>query len=228
MRITLIVLTAALWAGCGGDGITSNPGGGTKTLRVQAEAEWDPRLNAAQLEVDVEKADQDIANALVTIHSDLGDVTLVYDAGRQQRYYGQQAGWAAQGYEVSVVVKDAAGNTTDELSGSVRAAAPVKVSAPDMLKPFDPHTLEGGVLVLKWGGPAGDTARVRTRRFEPADFAPDPMQVSIPAINLTRTDQELEIRRNTAVILAGGAPDSHFTTTWRLETSFIIINPFPE
>lgn len=226
--VALLALASAMASvGCGGDGIVSDPGTGTRTLAVQASASYESGLQGASFEVRVSKLGQAVSGAKVAITSGLGMVTLV--EGADQRYRGNQAGWPDDGFILDIEVRDATGKLTDSLSASVRVAAPVKLMRPSVTTPFDPHTLAGGVLDVVWSGPAGDRVRVKAKDFEPQPFSPDPLKVSIPATTFGKgeTEHDLEITRSNTVLLAGGAPDSSFTSDYKLKTTLIVTNPFP-
>lgn len=223
LAITLLG-PALVLLGCGGDGIVSDPGTGTRTLSVQASASYESGLQGASFEVRVSKLGQAVSGAKVAVTSGLGMVTLV--EGQDQRYRGNQAGWPDDGFILDIEVRDATGKLTDSLSASVRVAAPVKLMRPSVTTPFDPHTLEGGVLPVVWSGPAGDRVRVKAKDFEPQPFSPDPLQVSIPAATFDKTEHDLEITRSNTVLLAGGAPDSSFTSDYKLKTTLLVVNPF--
>ncbi len=225
LAIAPVALALAL-AGCGGDGIVSDPGTGTRTLAVQASASYESGLQGASFEVRVSKLGQPVSGAKVAVTSGLGMVTLVEGPGPDVRYRGNQAGWPDDGFILDIEVRDATGKLTDSLSASVRVAAPVKLMRPSVTTPFDPHTLAGGVLPVVWSGPAGDRVRVKAKDFEPQPFSPDPLEVSIPAATFDKTEHDLEITRSNTVVLAGGAPDSSFTSDYKLKTTLIVVNPF--
>ncbi len=222
-KLGLMLAVGVIAAGCGGSsGIATDPGSGTGTLLVEADADFEG--GNTSIDVEVRKGGVDVTNAIVTIESDLGNATLVNTGGRN--YRGTQAGWPKDGFVLHVEVRDAGGDVIDELDASLASPVRVEVVEPDLTVAFDPHTLPNGVLVLEWAGPAAQSARVKSKDFDPATFTPDPLSVQIPAATFKETVQELEITRTNSTILAGGAPGSTFRASYKFKGSFIVTNPF--
>ena len=229
LRFTVAGLMAALGAmvGCGtndsGLGQT-DPGTGSGTLLVNGDVQYDTATDSAAFTVQVKRAGATLDGARVHVTSALGAFDLTGVGGGS--YRGAQRGWARAGYALEVTARDAGGNVTDDLSGTLAAALAVQITSPDMSKPIDARALSGGALSLTLAGPAADRADVRTKDFHPATFQPDPLQVSIPATVLQDRTQELDITRQSSVALAGGLAGSRLTVEYHDHVGMIISTPF--
>jgi hypothetical protein len=205
-------LALMLVAACGSDELGNDPGGGTGTLLVNASI--DQEDGAAELVVTVDRAGQDVDDAIVRVTSELGEVTLALSGGGE--YRGVQAGWAA-GYEISVTSGE------DSLTGSIDAPGPIVMTSP--LSGFDAQAAEGGLVRISWDGERSMEARVRTDDFD--QTVPDDGALDVAATFFVQDQQEIEIRRRNTVTLAGGAPGSRLEATFELTTDVTVTNPFP-
>lgn len=216
-RIGLIAFSmAALLAACGDDDIGTDPGGGTGTLLVHARAEY-RNDGFADLRVDVARAGAAVADAAVVVESDLGRVTLVHEGGGT--YRGAQAGWAS-GYALAVSAGD------DHLDGSIVAPAPARLTSPDPAVPFDPQADADGLILLQWAGDRAHRVRVKTKGFEWSGV--DQGRLMVPAMVFVETSQDIEIKRENSVALAGGAPGSDLSAKVDAKVTVLVSNPFPE
>ncbi len=217
---TRILLSLLLgFVACGGGGGT-DAGSGTKTLLVQAQVAWNAELQGAEIHVAVERAGANVEGANVVVHSDLGDVTLTLDHGNLGGggdYVGVQAGWAGSyGLEVS------AGD--DHLSAAISAPEQMTLTAPDTATAIDAHQAANGIVTLRWSGSAADSIRVRSKDFDYTGA--DQGHVDMPATLLKDSSQELSLRRENSVALAGGVAGSTLSATCRSDFTLIVVNPY--
>lgn len=207
------VLAAAALAACGSDGITTDPGRGSGTLLVDGSVGYEG--GAAELRVTVERAGVAVLDAVVEMESDLGTVALVHEGGGS--YRALQAGWG-DGYLLRVEAGE------DYLEGAIDAPAAVQLTEPDPLVPFDPHLAANGMVLVRWAGDGADAARVKTKDFEWTGV--DAGELQVPAIVFVEASQELEVRRENRVILAGGAPGSDLNAHFDAKVTLLVSNPY--
>ena len=198
---------------CGDGGVRSDPGGGTGTLLVRADVEVDGE--GAGLRVTVDRNGQDVDDALVTIRSDGGDVTLPLVGGGE--YRAEQAGWN-DWYDLEVRAGD------DWLDGGIETPDLPIITDPSGDAPLDPHTVDGGQVRVAWTGEDAMTARVRVGDFE--DRGADDGEVMVPATAFNDGEMEISVRRENAVDLAGGASGSRLTAQADADARIFVTNPF--
>ena len=212
-----VVGLAALLAACGSDpGLLTSTGTGTRTLHVEGQIEWDASDQAAAIRVVVERAGLVVDAATVTVRSPLGDVILV--RGRDDdaaAYLGVQPGWATH-YTLEVVDGD------DRLNASIAAPELMTLLAPSA--GIDARALPGGMLTVRWSGEPADSIRVKSAGFEHRGV--DLGQVDMAATMLEDEEQELELRRDNSIQLAGGMPGSSLTATCEAEFTLLVSDPF--
>lgn len=115
LRALAPVCLAIPLAACGGDldpGSGNDPGSGTSTLFVDGDIEASPLVTNAsrspdfqtRFDVAVRKNDAPVATGTVTVSSNGGTVTLVFDAA-ENRWTGSQAGYH-EVYELNVSSND--------------------------------------------------------------------------------------------------------------------------
>jgi hypothetical protein len=222
------LLASLMWAavGCGGSSSleSTDPGTGTKTLLVEAKADYESGANFTQLSVRIKKSGADLDGAMVRIASDLGSIDLHGTGGGE--YRGTQAGWPGEGYRLEISVRGHDGKETDALQAALLAPIRIEITSPDMSKAIDARNLADQALLISWKGPAADRAEVKSKDFDPAPFAPDPLKIAIPATLLKDEVQDLRITRENSVPLAGGLPGSLFRARYRWDASLIIVNPY--
>jgi phage tail sheath gpL-like len=210
--LTLVALVGA--PACGSDSAT-DPGTGTQTLAVQGTMTRNADDDTASLHVNVQRAGVRVDDAMVTVHSERGDVTLTHDGSGD--YVGVQAGWAGS-YRLEV----AAG--ADRLEGSIRAPELMTLLSPDPTTAIDAHAAVNGVVTLRWSGEAADSIRVRSKDFDYEGT--DEGHVDMAAAQLKESSQEVELRRENSVALAGGVPGSTLSASCRGNFTLIVVNPF--
>jgi hypothetical protein len=212
LLLTLLGLVAA--PACGSDSDT-DPGTGTQTLAVQGQATRNAEDDTASLHVSVERAGVQVDDAVVTIHSERGDLTLTHDGSGD--YVGVQAGWASS-YRLEVVAG------SDRLDGSIRAPEVMTLLSPDPTVAIDAHAAVNGIITLRWSGAAAESIRVRSKDFDYQGA--DEGHVDMAAAQLQESTQELELRRENSVALAGGVAGSTLTASCRADFTLIVVNPF--
>jgi hypothetical protein len=201
-------------AACSSDNGT-DPGSGTGTLLVEGHVSYDSETGSADVSVRVQRAGTPVTDAVVKLQSDKGNATLTLDQNGQ--YHGLQPGWASY-YAINV------SSGSDRLDGSIEAPDQVVVTSPDPTMAIDPHTAPNGVVTLKWSGSPAMQIHVKTKDFE--FQGADAGHIDVPASNFQDTSQELEITRQNSTPLAGGAPGSTLSASYRLKTTMIVVNPF--
>lgn len=212
LLLTLLGVVGA--AACGSDSGT-DPGTGTHTLAVQGQASRDAENDTASLRVSVQRAGVRVSDAVVTMRSELGDVTLTLDGNGD--YVGEQAGWASN-YRLEVTAG------TDRLSGAIHAPEVMTLLSPDPTVAIDAQAAVNGVVTLRWSGESADSIRVKSKDFEYQGT--DEGHVDMAAAQLKESSQELELRRQNSVSLAGGLPGSTLSASCRSNFTLIVVNPF--
>ena len=212
LLMTLVGLVAA--PGCGSDSST-DPGTGTHTLAVQGQASRNADDDTASLHVSVERAGVKVDDAVVTVHSERGDVTLTRDGGGD--YVGVQAGWAGS-YQLEVVAG------SDRLDGTIRAPEVMTLLSPDPAVAIDAHAALNGIVTLRWSGAAADSIRVKSKDFDYQGT--DEGHVDMAAAQLKEGSQDVELRRENSVAPAGGVAGSTLTASCRGNFTLIVVNPF--
>jgi hypothetical protein len=226
MRSALAVVLAAvavLGAACGG----SNPGGGTKTLYVDAQAVSDGSTDGTGIRVCVRDGYREgpvVTNAVVSIRGDrTGEFNLLWEG---VDWFGCAAGgyWRAgiawdSGWALNVR------RDNDHLDAYVSAPGITEISQPFANSTF--LRAGGQPLVVKWEDRIGRRAETVSIELHQADqFFPlpdDPLQYSIEVNRLVGTgDERLEVTRTNTVTLAGGASGSVFSATTHREIPFIV------
>jgi hypothetical protein len=209
----LVVLSTAV-AACGGNSYT-DPGHGTATLLVNGTFGYEG--GGAQIDVHVVRAGAAVTDATVIVSSNLGTVTLTPNGGGGD-YQGVQPGWA-DGFSVSVK------SGTDNLQGGIDAPNPVQITSPDPGVSFDPHMAPNGLVHVTWAGDRADTAHVESKDFK-IDLTPDSGSTDIPATSFVSDHQDIDVRRENSVNLAGGAPGSTLTARYHDTVTITVTNPF--
>lgn len=215
-------------AACGGDpldpGAGNDPGTGSLTLFVDADVEASPittnagRADAFQTSfaVRVRKNDLPVTVGTVTMASNGGPVTLVYDA-QEDRWRGNQAGYF-EVYELSVA-------SGDDFVDGVRVdgpafhtfGAPLPGAVVDATMP----------LVVTWQREeAAEVASFDTEQIDQLDIA-DTGSYTVPVGGLKSkpdgTEQErLRLDRSARVIPAGAVGDSSVRVRIRNEIDLLV------
>ena len=203
-----------LAAACGGTPETDG-GDGTGTLEVQASVEGDRGDLSSDMEVRVRRAGVPVTDAVVTLESDHGTVTLVHEV--DGHYYGSQVGWGAY-YHLEVSAGD------DHLDGTIRAPDMPTITAPDPAVALDPHAIASGTVTVTWAEDGADLARVKCKDF--SYEGPDTGTIGIPVSFFVETSQELEVSRRNAVTLAGGTVGSTLSARAEAQIVLAVTNPF--
>jgi len=213
MRTLGASLAAICLFACGGDGVGSDPGGGTGTLLVRGDV--DVNREGADLRVRVERNGQDVDDAIVTITSDAGEVTLPLAGGGD--YRAGQAGWN-DWYDLEVRAGD------DWLDGGIETPDVPAITEPSSDSALDPHQVDGGMVRVAWSGEGAMTVRVRVGDFE--DGGDDTGELMVPATAFTDGEMEVSVERTNSTDLAGGAPGSHLSAHSDADARILVTNPF--
>jgi hypothetical protein len=216
-ELLLGLCALGLLAACGDDGGGNDSGGGSQTLLVQGSVGWDDEDGVAGMHVSVLRNGAGVNDATVTFRSDLGEVTLVRATDKNGEYYGSQVGWAGA-YRLDVSAGE------DSLYGSIAAPEQMTLVSPESTEAIDAHALPDGVLTLRWSGDAADTIRVRSADFEYEGV--DEGHVDMPAIMLKESSQELRLRRDNSIGLAGGVDGSTLSASCGNDYTLIVVNPY--
>lgn len=216
MRISrLACALVGLIGACGDDGTSA--GRGSQTLLVDAQVDYED--GGASARISVRRAGQSVGDAIVTLRSELGDVALVHEGNGV--YRGRQAGWMGL---YGIVVR-AGANGADHLDGALAAPEPAVLIRPTPDVAFDPHLAERGVIELAWAGDRADRIRVKTKEYDPG-YVDDQGSVLVSNTYFIESHQEVSLRRENAVVLAGGTPGSELRARVETKTELNLLNPF--
>ncbi len=215
MSLLVVVGSLVSLSACGG----SNPGGGTKTLFVKAQAQSDGSTDGTSLAVEVRQGTSDgqlITDAVVTVKGNkTGEFSLPWEgvswgSFRLGAYRKSQATWDT-GWRLSVK------RGTDALDAYVEAPGITTITNPIGGTTF--RRADGKPLLVQWKDSDGRRAQVVTIDFDKADgadtsLAEDRLEHSIEQNRLVVDDKErVEVRRKNEIQLAGGTPGSIFSAT---------------
>lgn len=217
----LTVLATTLLAGCG-----SNPGGGTRSLYVKAEAWSDGSTDGTWISVEVRDGSSNgtiLNDATVSMHGNRsGDFNLPWEGVsfgnfRAGSYHKGSMAWDS-GFQISVK----RGN--DALDGYLEVPGVTTIVNPLGGTTF--RRADGQPLVVKWKDDVSHVAQKVTVTFDHADAAnsilnQDPLQLPVDPNRLVAASPErVEVRRENTVNLAGGVAGSSFTGTTRHRIDF--------
>jgi hypothetical protein len=217
-HLRLFALLLPLTTACGGDDDVAGPvdgdsGGGSGALLVRASI--DSEEGGAEVDVSIERAGRDVDDAAVVIGTDGADLILERDG--EGRYRGRDAQWSGW-YTIEVTAGD------DWLDGGLESPDRPILVDPDPAEAFDPHQAEDGVVLVTWDGDLALSARVKTKDFEWSGA--DEGGLEIPAVMFEEDEQEIEIKRENEIDLAGGAAGSFLAVETGSKTRLIVLNPF--
>ena len=217
-HLRLFALLLPLTTACGGDDDLAGPvdgdsGGGSGALLVRASI--DSEEGGAEVDVSIERAGRDVDDATVVIGTDGADLILERDG--EGRYRGRDAQWSGW-YTIEVTAGD------DWLDGGLESPDRPILVDPDPAEAFDPHQAEDGVVLVTWDGDLALSARVKTKDFEWSGA--DEGGLEIPAVMFEEDEQEIEIKRENEIDLAGGAAGSFLAVETGSKTRLIVLNPF--
>ncbi len=208
-------LLASALVACGGH----DPGGGTQTLWVRAQAETDGSTSGSWFVVQVRDGSENgtlLNDAVVSIEGDnTGELVLPFDGGD---FFGFRVGanikrdlpWDT-GWRLTVR------RGKDELDAYLEAPGVTTITAPVGGTTF--RRSNGENLVVEWKDEKGrraDVVEVDFRRADDADrtFGEDPREYEVDFNRLRAADDErIEVRRRNEVNLEGGVPGSRLTAT---------------
>ena len=211
--ISLSTVIVLLGAACGGDG-GDNLGGGTQTLFVDARI--DKEGDTAFFEIDVERNQLPVDDAIVLMRTSFGDYTVPLDVNRNGRYVGGQNGWAASYY-----IRVDAG--ADWLDGSIGSPDSAELVEPDPLVtivlPADPNV----DVLFRWSGQPAELVRINTRNFtwEGTDVG----QRGVPSRSFTDCMDNVDLRRTRDVTLVGGTVGSRIRARVTTSTDITVALP---
>lgn len=203
-------------AACGGGGASgTDPGEGTQTLIVAANASISSGDPGWSLEVEVGRPGAPmVTDAEVRIESDAGDMVLAHV--ENGRYAGSLPA-DATAFALSVEAGE------DGLSASLDAPAIPELEHPAVTG-FDPHAEEDGLVEVRWSGAAAQRVRVKVAEFEYEGV--DQGSIDVPATTFQDDEEELEVERRNSVTLLGGLGGSTFEAKAETKTRVGVTNPF--
>lgn len=211
--------------GCGG----SNPGGGTKTLFVKAQAESRGTLESSAIRVEVREGHSEgpvVSDAVVTVRgNETGEYNLSWSGitwgDFKAGFYGRDNLEWDTGWKIEVRRGDDGLDAYLEAPGTTTVMEPIGGTA------F--RRADGKPLVVKWKDSDGHRAQVATVDFQKSDGADrqfadydDPFQVEIEPNILTPDSEKLEVRRKNEVKLEGGTPGSVFSAETKHQIEFVV------
>lgn len=204
---------AVVAMGCG-----SNPGGGTKTLFVEAEAVSDGTSNGRFLAVQVREGHSDgnlVNDAIVTIRGDdSGEFNLPWEG---INFGGFRAGL----YLKSQIEWDRGWSLTVKRGEDYLDAYLVAPGDTTITQPIGNTSFQRGSepLLITWKDSIDRRAEivdVKFRRSEAANrsFSEDPLAYEVEPNRLVQADDErVSVERTNKIELAGGTPGSEFRAT---------------
>jgi hypothetical protein len=216
-------VVAVVGMACGG----SNPGGGTKTLYVDAQAVSDGSTDGTWIRVCVRDGYKDgpvVTDAVVEVRGDrTGEFNLPWEG---VDWFGCAAGAHARGgiaWDTGWALNVRRGD--DYLDAYVQAPGITEISQPFANSTF--RRADGEPLIVKWEDRVGHRAESSSVQLHQADqFFPlpnDPLQYSIQVNMLVGTgDERVEVTRTNNVTLAGGTPGSVFSASTHRTISFVV------
>jgi hypothetical protein len=222
--LVLLVMTVSVGCGSGGVPGGDNLGEGTQTLRVVGTVDAENLIANASSENDfrtefvvwVSRADVDVADALVMLESDGGEVELTWNVD-DERYEGSQVG-----YYRSYILDVSAG---DDFVYDVRVEGP-DIHTIDA--PLAGATVPGNVdLVVDWSrDDQAEVAEVETREMDWIGTV-DSGTYAVPA-GMLRTEEDkteeerVRVRRRNQLSPTGGAGGSSFAVQVENEIEFLV------
>lgn len=208
--LALAALTLLGATACGG----SDPGSGTKTLYVEAQADSDGTTGGTALGVTVRQGDangQVIDNAVVTVtNADGKQYSLPWvGAFKVGGYATSDIPWSP-GWHLQVV------SGADRLEATLSAPGATVITSPQAGSTFNRNS--GQPLTVAWKDDAGKTAMGVDIHIAGSNYSHsltnDPGQYAIDPGRLQSGDnQQLIVGRWTEVDLAGGTTGSTFKAT---------------
>ncbi|MBX5481273.1 MAG: hypothetical protein IRZ16_05405 [Myxococcaceae bacterium] len=226
--IAAAVVTTLMTLGLAGCG--SNPGSGTQTLWVKAQAisDGDPKNTAMLVEVRQGSSDGElITDAVVTI---VGDETGEFNLPWQG---ANLFGWKFGSY-YKELTWDTGWQLTVKRGQDALDAYLVAPGITTITQPLDGSTFDrsqGEPLVVKWKDGYGRRAESSVAvDFERAPgqadksfTREDPLELEVEANNLVATDHErVTVTRKNEIALAGGVPGSTFSAETHHRVEFIV------
>jgi len=223
-RVVLLAIGVFFFFSCAG----SNPGTGTQTLYVKAQAITNGSTDGSWMAVEVREGSADgqlVTNAVVSITGDqTGDIDLPWD--------GVQVGNFKMGaYRKAQLVWDSAwmlhvSRGADRVDAYLQAPGVTTIVAPLAGTTF--VRADGLPLDVTWKDDAGRRAEQVELTLDHADQASitlpiDTLEHQVEANRLIATDKErLGLKRKNQVDLAGGAPGSLFSATTEHSIEFAV------
>lgn len=206
------VLALLLLIACDDGSFTRDSGSGTNTLYVVAHIEGEPD-QYTQIMVEVDLDGDELSGAVVTINSDLGQVTLrETDDGE---YEAEQSGFAS-GYHLRIESGE------HSLKGSLNAPKAHTIDNPEHGSTYD---TQNGDLEVIWSPAGADRVQVANDEFE-LDFTDDSGKAIIPARTFEDDEDEIEVKRTNRMNLAGGVGDSYFEIEYEVSAEIFVVNPY--
>jgi len=223
-RLVLLAVGIFLSFSCAG----SNPGTGTQTLFVKAQAITNGSTEGSWMAVEVRQGSADgqlVTDATVTVTGDeTGEVQLPWS--------GNQVGASMMGaYRKAQLVWDSGwtlhvSRGTDRVDAYLQAPGVTTIVAPLAGTTFDRAV--GQPLDITWKDDAGRRAEQVELSLDHADQASvtlpvDTLEHQVEANRLIATDKEkLDLKRKNQIELAGGAPGSLFSATTEHSIEFAV------
>ncbi|MFO0722257.1 MAG: hypothetical protein U1E65_00655 [Myxococcota bacterium] len=214
MRWALVALFA-LGSGCGG----TSPGGGTRTLYVEATSTGKP--DGTEFVVLVLKGGNNVPGANVFLEDRAnGKQTNLVGHGDPSKKKGEyryegRAGYYVESLRLKVTVGD------DSLEAALDGPHPHLITRPGNNDIIAAAT--GEALGVEWSrNGLADRVHIRPEGVPEVVLEQDPGQTTVPLGPLKSGDQKLEVARENQVTLAGGTEGSVWKASYGVENRFTL------
>ncbi|MBI3184051.1 MAG: hypothetical protein HYZ28_18105 [Myxococcales bacterium] len=222
MRAPILVAAAIALAACGG----SNPGGGTRTLYVKAQAETDGTTDGTRLGLEVREGSSGgtlITDAVVILRGDKsGESSLPWQGLKWGDFALGSYFKSGIAWEPGWAIEVRRGN--DRLDAYLQTPGYTTIVEPIAQTTF--RRTEGKPLAVKWKDSFDRRAKTVTVDVDKAKYQrtlpEDPLSHEIEANRLVSENNErITLERVNEIELAGGTPGSIFrgTSKHRIEVN---------
>ena len=212
-------------SGCGG----RNPGGGTKTLYVKAQAVSDGSTDNTAMGVEVREGHSEgnlVTDAVVTVVGNkTGEFNLAWTGinwggFKAGAYYKDKMQWDT-GWKITVK------RGQDELDAYLVAPGITTITEPIAATTF--KRAEGKPLMVKWKDSDGDRAQIVKIDFDKSDSADrefsdwdDPFELQVEPNTLVPDNERVTVSRQNQINLEGGTAGSIFTAETHHRIQFTV------
>ncbi len=223
-RLILCGAVALAAAGCGG----SDPGTGSRTLWVKAEAVTDGSTNGTELFIQVRQggeSGQILTDAVVTVDGDKTGEFAVPWTGLKWNNFAA-GGYLRQGFDWDTGWKITVQRGSDDLVAYLEAPGVTEISSPIANTTY--RRSSGDPLVVRWKDRDGRRAELVDINFRHSKEAnrtlkEDSGELKVEYNRLeARKDERLEISRRNEINLEGGVAGSAFRATTKHSIEFIV------